>query len=1356
MTIINYYTVSTEAQLNSAIAAISAGGSSAAANTVYGITIATDLDLSAANLTPINLMSGSTLTIDGNSGAEGNPTAVLDGGGASRGFVVEAGAVTLANLNLINFTARGGAGGAGASAGGGGAGLGGALFVGSGAGVALSNTTFSNGSAAGGRGGTVTSSGVGAGGAGEPNGFGAGGGGGIAGGFGGGGGTGASGGFGAGSNAGGGLAAGGEIFVQQGGTLTMSGGSVDAGRVSGGAAGTRGTAGSAFGGGLFIQGNTTITLSSATVTGVIADQTGSGGTGANAGAGAVDVAGPVTLAAKNTYTGGTAIESGVLTLATAGAAGAGAITFTGADTLVVAAGATPANTIVGFTDTSKATIDLQGVGAPVSDNLQAGNKLVVTGASGSATLQLDPTRSYANDSFYLSTDGTSGTDVQAIQTSFSVASEADLNAALQAIDLTGAQSRPNTAYTITLAAGFTLASDLDAVNLASGDSLTINGGGQTMDGGGTYRGFFVYAGQVAIDNLTIAHAVASGGAGGAGADPGGGGAGLGGGLFVASAGAVTLSGVSFLNDSAVGGSGGAVSSVGIGGGGGLGGSGGSAIYLHDGGGGGIGVAAHGGQGSAGSGGQGILIGGAAGDPGVYSYAGAGGADSGGGGAGGFYPGSGRDPHPGPAPAGAGGDSASANFGGGAASNGAAGFGGGGAVSRSTAVTVNGGFGGGSALGGAPGFGGGSGSGGGGLGAGGAVFVQQGGSLTIAGGSISGGSVAGGAGASAGLGLGAGVFLQGTNTLTLAPGAGQTLTISDPIADEAGSGGANASQVVLNGAGTLKLAAADTFTGGITLDAGTLKLLAPGAAGSGVITFAWNHAANLGVGAGDVPANTIYGFLPGDSIDLQGIGTATSATLGAGDILTVSGGSSTVNLQLAPGQDFTGESFAVASDGKGGTLITPVDAGGDYPPHIFGSGVGIAGADNAALDPLAGVTVAEAGAATLSATLTLSSTANGALSNFGTGSYNSTTGVFTVTGTAAQVTTALDGLVYTPRNHQVAPGNTVQTSFALSVTDGTMVDKATTTANILALDTPPALTKMPTSFVYGLFTKPLALFKGVGIVEPDFGAMVSVTLTTSDASGPLSLAAPVDGISLTETSAGSGVYTLTAGSPAAVAAALDKVLITPTFNASGFQILGVGISVSDGISTTTGGVRVLAGAPIIKGAVANQKTTDTTPIKLFSKVSISDSPEYTNDQVTIILAGSLAGAGTDANGALSGANLSHVGVGTYTLTSGTPAQLTKEIDALTFTPTPHQGAAGSTIKTFFQIAVSNGVSTSDNYTTTVIASETAAAVARFSQYAAIGMPAGSPGATDPIRSGLAGSERLAGMGLAAGVRGHAFA
>src|ERR1700683_4950513 len=119
-----------------------------------------------------------------------------------------------------------------------------------------------------------------------------------------------------------------------------------------------------------------------------------------------------------------------------------------------------------------------------------------------------------------------------------------LNGAIRTID-TG----PADNYVINITGSIDLTSQLLAINLPTGSTLTINGGsGITIDGGNTYNGFFVYAGNVTIEDLTIADAKAVGGTGGSGDQGGGGGAGLGGGLFVSQSAAVTLMGVSFSGD----------------------------------------------------------------------------------------------------------------------------------------------------------------------------------------------------------------------------------------------------------------------------------------------------------------------------------------------------------------------------------------------------------------------------------------------------------------------------------------------------------------------------------------------------------------------------------------------------------------------------------------------------------------------------------------------------------------------------------------------------------------------------------------------------------------------------------------
>ncbi len=765
------------------------------------------------------------------------------------------------------------------------------------------------------------------------------------------------------SGGGGGLGGGGDVFIQQGASLVIQTGSLSTGGATGGAGGTGAQSGQGFGGGMFIQGNQSVTLDPAarqtlTIAGVIADQTGAyiaaglgtpTGTSAdgtpNAGAGTlvIDGAGTVTLGAVNAFVGGISLDAGVLGLAVAGAAGSGAISFGGTNGATVQFGpaAAPNGTafetfgtgdtiaVTGFTATgsseSSSTLTLDGSGGPIALDLPglADDLTLIVATSG----------------------GTTEVTAAQIQAGFTITDAADLAADIKLIDQGGSDGYQEVGYSFTFdLSGTTVATltqQLDAINLDAGSSLTIVGNGDTVDGGGTYNGLFVYAGTVSVENLTIANARAVGGSGGSGGDDsGGGGAGLGGGLFVGPGGNVTLTDVAFTGDAAVGGAGGAsagsATSTRGGGGGGLdGGAGGAPTPGAFGGGGGIGLGAVGGSGSKGAGGAGIVQDGSAGGAGLNGESqpgGAGGASGGGGGGGAVE-------------AGHGGLSGSSGYGGGGGAGRTGGlsgaFGGGGGGGHS--VGGVGGFGGGGGgasggVGGKGGFGGGfgvsDGAGGGGLGAGGDIFVAQGGSLTIGGtSSLGAGTVVGGTGgfgAEGGFFFGNGVFLQASESLTLDPAAGQTLTIAGVIADQTGSGGtglnAGAGSLVVGaiGTGTVLLQAANTYFGGSTLASGTLEIAAGGSAGSGAIGFAGTTTLKLDenfTGSGSY-ANTLANLQPGDRLDLAhlfydaGHSFPSPATSTALVVQGLSGIIETLDLQTPASTN-----FGASSDGQGGTLIT---------------------------------------------------------------------------------------------------------------------------------------------------------------------------------------------------------------------------------------------------------------------------------------------------------------------------------------------------------------------------------------------------------------------------------------------------
>ncbi|MCC8943255.1 autotransporter-associated beta strand repeat-containing protein, partial [Bradyrhizobium sp. Arg68] len=410
------------------------------------------------------------------------------------------------------------------------------------------------------------------------------------------------------------------------------------------------TSGGTFDDTLSVSGNSILSIANGATVTDTALVSGGGNLG-------IDGGGTLVLGhAANSY-GNTTISSGTVWVTAAGAAGTGTISFTSGlvGTLKIddaaLSGNAFTNAIANFNPGQ--SIDLTGLhyntqNPSLNTVSLSGNTLSVSNGTTTDTLTLAGVG--AGTSFQLSQDANGGTIVQIVSTRvFNVANVAQLNAAILQMDSGGQNAAPNANYTINITANFSLTSELYALNLLSGSSVTINGsdghgGGYTIDGLNAQRGFFVYSGNVNLENLTIQNTVAAGG--GVVRGGGGGGAGLGGALFVASNGSATIDNVTFHNSAAIGGNGGAGgtgninSGYGFGGGGGMGGRGGST------GGGGIGLDAQGADSDLfRSGAPGIVpntAGGGKGSPGylitigggqeLYWYGGSGGANGGGGGA----------------------------------------------------------------------------------------------------------------------------------------------------------------------------------------------------------------------------------------------------------------------------------------------------------------------------------------------------------------------------------------------------------------------------------------------------------------------------------------------------------------------------------------------------------------------------------------------------------------------------------------------------------------------------------------------------------------------------------------------------
>ena len=469
--------------------------------------------------------------------------------------------------------------------------------------------------------------------------------------------------------------------------------------------------------------------------------------------------------------------------------------------------------------------------------------------------------------------------------------------------------------------------------------ITIDGSGApglVISGDNSNRVLFVQSGTLDVRNLTIANGVAQGGNGGGGGGGGGGGMGAGGAIYVANGANVAAVNVTFSGNSAIGGTGGShdpsyYDNTGGGGGGGLGGSGSTGTGPY--------------SGALGANGGGFLpgsTGGLGGNPG-----GAGAAYEGGGG--------GNSPTRG----GAGGYGGGGGGGGYAAQGGNGGFGGGGGGQGAQGSN--------SSSGGLGGVGAGNGAdclnvycaggaGGGGAGLGGAVFVEQGASLTISGTtSFAGGVASGGNGgnaayqgtSSSGAGAGADLFLTGGMTLTLAGG-----TFNGSIADDSASSlpggfsytaGTGIGAALAITGGTVALNGANTYAGGTTVaDGATLSLGHNSALGSGTLTmgavFA-DHTALVLNGNGLNISNTmIFNSDPVITVATGNTNTLSGDISGAGDIVLNGGGTlvlSGANTYVA-GTTLCGTACGVA--GGSSTLRVGVDTVGT-PGAITSSAIG---------------------------------------------------------------------------------------------------------------------------------------------------------------------------------------------------------------------------------------------------------------------------------------------------------------------------------------------------------------------------------------------------------------------------------
>ena len=203
------------------------------------------------------------------------------------------------------------------------------------------------------------------------------------------------------------------------------------------------------------------------------------------------------------------------------------------------------------------------------------------------------------------------------------------------------------------------------------------------------------------------------------------------------------------------------------------------------------------------------------------------------------------------------------------------------------------------------------------------------------------------------------------------------------------------------------------------------------------------------------------------------------------------------------------------------------------------------------------------------------------------------GVYTLTGTAAAITTELEALVFTPTAG--APGTSATTTFTLSdvssvaTINGTVLLTATTPflqSNVaIVTDTDPALvapvilTPAGGGPVERLTTSdaPVEQLFDFLLEDNNAGATDTLTITLSGGGGTLT-----DGTSLL-TPVSAGVYTLT-GTAAAITTELEALVFTPTAGAPGTSATTT-FTLSDASSVATINGTVLLRRRVLQSNVA---------------------------------------------------------------------------------------------------------------------------------------------------------------------------
>ncbi len=306
--------------------------------------------------------------------------------------------------------------------------------------------------------------------------------------------------------------------------------------------------------------------------------------------------------------------------------------------------------------------------------------------------------------------------------------------------------------------------------------------------------------------------------------------------------------------------------------------------------------------------------------------------------------------------------------------------------------------------------------------------------------------------------------------------------------------------------------------------------------------------------------------------------------------------------------------------------------------------------------------------------------------------------------------ALDALVFTPVEHQTAPGQTVTTGFTIDLSDQVAAATDTITSVIATAVEDPLLLSGVTPLLYVDNNVNAAQpFHDIVLSDPDDATF---TATATLASTQYIAFADSYGATISP----GGIWSAS-GTLGFVETALHNLVAyvsgEPPLPTGQFATTTMTMSINDGgadTTTVTSTIDIVssssadaAGLQII-GATPGQTTSDQTPIAAFGNVVITDAQVGALDTVTVTMSDPADGTFSDALGGT-------INGGTFTV-SGTPVssdggfvrEVTTALDELVFTPTRGQVPLGESVTTGFTITASNTLGSVTDASSSVIATD----------------------------------------------------